>query len=155
MLEEVFMKSGKLLVISAFFAFILTSSLRAADRPTSTSCPFGLASGQVARLNILNASEDQGFIIDWKFLAEDHSVLKSSSEPVAINPGRIASFDLAYDEIPRPGDRTQMRLNIYSLGGPDTFEQNALLSIEIFDRATGRTSIFLGGAQVKGCSNNL
>ncbi len=128
------------------------------ERPSSTSCAFGIAPGQIARLNVLNNGEEQGLIINWKFLAEDHSELKASREPVTIAPGGISSFDIADDEIPRPRDRfnrVQLRAVIYSLGGPDTFERDAGLSIEVFDKATGRTAFFISPGAVKGCSNNL
>lgn len=122
---------------------------------------FGIARGQTARINVFNCREDQGFIIDWKFLDADGSVLKQNGEPIRIDPSdpsRIISFDLNGDELSARRDvfgRIQMRAVIYGLGGPDTFERNAGVSVEIIDNSTGRSALFVGPQAVKGCSNNL
>ncbi|MBC7898883.1 MAG: hypothetical protein H7070_02420 [Saprospiraceae bacterium] len=139
-----------------------TALFRASEDHAASAAPifmFGMTRGQTARLNVLNCGEDQkGFVVNWKFIAADGSVLKETPEPVRIEPGKVASFDLNSDELTATRDRfgrIQMRAVISALGGPDTFERNGSASVEIIDNSTGRSALFVGPAAVKGCSNNL
>lgn len=119
---------------------------------------WGVAPGQSARLNILNCGEDQGFVVNWTFLDGDGGVLKRGPEPHIIPPGKTVSFDVNGDELNAPRDRfgrIQMRAVVKGLGGPDTFNRNINVSVEVIDNTTGRSSLFVSAAAVKGCSNNL
>lgn len=120
---------------------------------------WGVAPGQTARLNLLNCGDaPEGLVINWSFLDADGRVLKRSPGPLLIEPGRTISVDLGADQLNAPRDRfgrIQMRAVVKGLGGPDTFSRQAAASVEVIDNATGRTAVFVSGAAVKGCSNNL
>ena len=113
------------------------------------SSALGVARGQSARLNIVNRGETRGIIIDWEFLDAEGNTLDESREPITVSPGQIASFDFFADghNVPRDSfGRIQLRAVVTALGGPDT-KRNLLISVEVFDNATGMTTVF--------CSNNL
>ena len=107
--------------------------------------PFGLATGQTARLTVLNRSEDSGIIIDFRFVSATGLTLASTPEPHLIPPGQFRSFDFDLPQ-PPPGTvdifgRIQIRAVVRALGRPDP--RNMLTSVEVFDNATGRTSFVI------------
>lgn len=111
----------------------------------------GLTSGQTARLNVLNSGAAQGIIIDWKFFDSLGRVLAQSPERQLIPPGQMMAFDLNADELNVMRDRfgrIQVRAVVVALGGPDT--KNLHASLEVFDNATGKTTVFIPAAVVKG-----
>jgi hypothetical protein len=111
----------------------------------------GIASGQTARLNALNSAENRGFIIDWRFLDTQGRILAQSREPQLIPPGQMRSFDLNADEVNATRDtfgRVGVIAIIRTLGGPDT--KNLHTSLEVFDNATGKTTVFVPPTLIKG-----
>ena len=108
----------------------------------------GIASGQTARLNALNTNAERGIIIDWKFLDSQGRILAQSREPQLIPPGQMRSFDLNADEVNAtrdPSSRVQVIAIIRTLGGPDT--KNLHTSLEVFDNATGKTTVLVPPAR--------
>jgi len=135
-----------------------TNSVQAVQDSEINSFSFGTAIGQTARLNVLNCGDDQGFIINWKFLDGDGSVLKRGPEPRIIPPGKIISFDVNGDELNAPRDRfgrIQMRAVVKGIGNPDIFQRNVSVSVEVIDNATGKSTLFVAREAAKGCTNNL
>src|SRR5262245_41622836 len=114
----------------------------------------GITSGQTARLNVLNSGEERGIVIDWRFFDGQGRVLAQSPERQLIPPGQMRSFDLNADEVNATRDRfgrVQVIAIIRALGGPDTKEKKNLhTSLEIFDNATGKTTVFVPPALIKG-----
>lgn len=105
--------------------------------------PFGLARGQTARLTILNSGETLGFVINWKFLDSEGRTLARSPEQEAIPTDQFRSFDISADSLETADDRfgrIQMRAVVTVIGSTDV--SNLRVSVEVFDNATGRTSIF-------------
>jgi len=147
-----------LIALAAIWFGWNTNSVQAVQDSEINSFSFGAAVGQTARLNVLNCGDDQGFIINWKFLDGNGSVLKRSPEPRNIPPGKTISFDVNADELNAPRDRfgrIQMRAVVKGLGGPDTFNRNASVSVEVIENATGKSALFVSREAAKGCSNNL
>jgi prepilin-type processing-associated H-X9-DG protein len=115
--------------------------------------PVGVARGQTARLNILNASEERGIIIDWKILDAGGNTLAESDGRVVVAVGHTESFDVLFAD-GHLTPRTQLRAVVRAIGNPRN--QCALhTTLEVIDNNTLRTSTFVGPAAVKGCSNNL
>jgi len=109
----------------------------------------GIASGQTARLNALNTNADRGIVIDWRFLDSQGRILAQSREPQLIPPGQMRSFDLNADEVNATRDpfgRVQVIAIIRTLGGPDT--KSLHVSLEVFDNATGKTTVSVPPARV-------
>lgn len=147
-----------LIALAAIWFGLNTNSVQAVRDSEINSFSFGTAGGQTARLNVLNCGDAQGIIIDYKFLDGGGSVLKRSPEPHNIPPGKTVSFDLNADELTAPRDRfgrIQMRAVVKGLGGPDTFQRNVSVSVEVIDNATGKSTLFVAREAAKGCSNNL
>ena len=97
--------------------------------------PVGITFGQTARVNILNTG-DRAFIIDGgKFLDNDGNVIATFRG--TIDPGKTMSFDLN-------GDTLARRVEIHVvIEGP--VPHLAVISLEVFNNADGRTTVFLGG----------
>lgn len=111
----------------------------------------GLTSGQTARLSALNSGEEIGIIVDYKCFDSLGRILAQSPERRLIPPGQMRSFDLNADELNVTRDRfgrIQMRAVVAPLGGPDT--KNLHASLEVFDNATGKTTVFIPAAVIKG-----
>src|SRR2546430_8979470 len=102
--------------------------------------PVGITFGQTARVNILNTG-DRAFIIDGsKFLDNDGNVIATFRG--TIDPGKTMSFDLNRDSFVREQNRVEIHV---VLEGPVPHLTGALISLEVFNNADGRTTVFLGG----------
>jgi hypothetical protein len=111
--------------------------------------PFGIAQGQSARINILNVGDGGIIIIGGKFLDSRNNLLMDfGREPTEVAPGHIMSVDFFGDRSAAPRDgfgRIQMRAVVTTLGGPDT-KRDLLISVEVIDNATGKTTALIGSA---------
>ena len=104
--------------------------------------PFGLAQGQTARLTLFNSGDTAVEDPDYKFLNSRGEVLAQSVERIVILPGQFRSFDFDLPN-PPPGTvdffgRAQVRV---AVGNPDI--KHLRVSVEVFDNATGKTSLVL------------
>ncbi len=111
----------------------------------------GIAPGQTARLNAFNTNEERGIIINWKFLDSQGRILAQSREPQLIPPGQMRSFDLNADEVNTtrdPSSRVQVIAIIRTIEDPDTIYLHT--SLEVFDNATGKTTVSVSPTLVKG-----
>ena len=132
------------------------NSVKAVEDSEINSFPWGVTFGQTARLNVLNCGDEQGIIIDYKFLDSDGRVLVRGPEPDRIAPGKTVSYDV--NDVNAPRDRfgrIQMRAVVEGIGNPDTFQRNVSVSVEVIDNATGKSTLFVAREAAKGCSNNL
>ena len=104
--------------------------------------PFGLATGQTARLSVLNVGEKAIVGPEYKLLDSAGRTLAQSADRDLILPGQFRSIDFDLPD-PPPGisdhfGRIQVRAVV--IGNPDT---KLRVSLEVFDNATGRTSFVL------------
>src|SRR5215510_16543498 len=148
-------KTTKKLFVTAI-ALVTTAAIWAtlgarraeAFQASATFLPYietiGIASGQTARLNALNTNAERGIIIDWKFLDSQGRILAQSREPQLIPPGQMRSFDLNADEVNAtrdPSSRVQVIAIIRTIEDLDTIYIHT--SLEVFDNATGKTTVFI------------
>jgi hypothetical protein len=115
--------------------------------------PFGLSSGQTARLSVLNSGAANGILLEWKFFDRLGRVLGQPPDPERqlIPPGQMRSFDLNADELNLPRDRfgrIQVYVLVRAVGNPN--EKNFHASLEVFDNATGKTTVFFPTETIKG-----
>jgi hypothetical protein len=114
--------------------------------------PIGLTNGQTARLTALNRGQDRGIIIICRFLDSEGRTLSETPEPHLLLPGHMSTFDLNADNInaSRIGSfgRIQVLGVVRAVG--DANDKNLHVSLEVFDNATGKTTVFVPPALVKG-----
>ena len=125
------------MLIALLLAFLTLGVTKAQAFIIEGSRPVGITFGQTARVNILNTG-DRAFIIDGsKFLDSDGNVIAEFRG--TIDPGKTMSFDLNGDTL---GRRVEIHVVIE---GPEPHLKGALISLEVFNNADGRTTVFLGG----------
>lgn len=100
----------------------------------------GIAFGQTARVNVLNLSDRAIIIIGGKFLDVDGNVLADFRG--TIEPRKTMSFDLNRDTLIREQNRIQVHV---ALESPEPHLRQVLVSLEVFNNADGKTTVFLGG----------
>ena len=132
--------SGLVMLMAAFFLFrhfdgASEASQNFTDHPTAS---FGIAAGQVARLNVVNTNARERKIFVINFLDEDGNLLKTAR--ATVEPKHSFGLLLPYSELERGELRTQVRAVVRMQGS----RSNRLLGgVEIYDQATGRTSFGL------------
>jgi len=128
------------LLIALLLGFLALGAIKAQAFVVIGGRPVGIALGQTARVNILNTG-DRAFIIDGsKFLDNDGNVIATFRG--TIDPGKTMSFDLNRDSFVREQNRVEIHV---VLEGPVPHLKGALISLEVFNNADGRTTVFLGG----------
>ena len=102
--------------------------------------PVGITFGQTARVTVANTGTTSFIIGGGKFLDSDGNVLAEFARQV-IEPGEMMSFDLNADDIVRESNRIQIRVVIE---GPVPHLRDVRLSLEVFNNADGKTTVFIG-----------
>jgi hypothetical protein len=124
------------MLITLLLAFLALGVTRAQAFIIEGGRPVGITFGQTARVNILNTG-DRAIIIDGsKFVDSDGSVIAEFRG--TIDPGKTMSFDLNGDTL---GRRVEIHVVIE---GPVPHLKGALISLEVFNNADGRTTVFIG-----------
>jgi hypothetical protein len=105
--------------------------------------PVGITFGQTARVNILNTGNRAIIIEGGKFLDSDGNVIAEFRG--TIDPGKTMSFDLDGDTVPRTENRIEIHVVIE---GPVPHLRDLLLSLEVFNNADGKTTVFIGDPNI-------
>ena len=137
-------------VVAAAVMLVQSTPTRAAGKGmvSATTGIVGLASGETARLNVLNASDlvsvhPEPKRVDLKFVDSTGTVLGESTQTVA--PGQAVFFDLPAMTT-GPMDVTGGRMEIRGVVTPGS--SPCVSTLEIFDSRTGRTSAVIPGITV-------
>src|SRR2546423_597485 len=128
-------------LIAILLAFVALGATKAQAFIIDGSRPVGITFGQTARVTAANIGTTSFIIEGGKFLDSDGNVLAEFARQV-IEPGKMMSFDLNADDIIRENNRIQIRVVIE---GPIPHLRDVRLSLEVFNNADGKTTIFLGG----------
>ena len=126
------------MLIIILLAFVALGATKAQAIVIIGGRPVGITFGQTARVNLLNTSDRAFVVIGGKFLDSDGSVLGEFRG--TIDPGKTMSFDLNGDTVPRTENRIEIHVVIE---GPEP--HLTVISLEVFNNADGRTTVFLGG----------
>ncbi len=137
----------------AFAAILITWEARRVDALAEDHNLFvvGLSSGQTARLNVFNSGKERGYVINWKFFDSRGRVIAQSPGSVFLPPVQMRSFDLNADDLNVTRDRfgrIQMLAVARAQSNPN--EKNFHASLEVFDNATGKTTVFFPTETIKG-----
>jgi hypothetical protein len=128
------------MLIAILLAFLALGVTRAQAIIIINSRPVGITFGQTARVNLLNTSDRAIIIIGGKFLDSDGNVIAEFRGK--IDPGKTMYFDLNGDTVPRTENRIEIHVVIE---GPEPHLKVIVISLEVFNNADGRTTVFLGG----------
>ena len=126
------------MLIAVLLAFLALGVTKAEAIVIIGGRPVGISFGQTARVTAVNTGT-RAIIINGSFLDSVGTVLGQFDRQV-IEPGKMMSFDLNADDIVRENNRIQIRVVI---SGDNL--RGLLTSTEVFENATGKTTVFLGG----------
>src|SRR6266536_396170 len=129
------------MLIALLLAFVALGVTKAQAIVVVDGRPVGITFGQTARVTAANTGTTAIIINNGKFLDSDGNVLAEFARQV-IEPGEMMSFDLNADDIVRESNRIQIRVVIE---GPEPHLRNVRFSLEVFNNADGKTTVFLGG----------
>ena len=133
------MKTRTTLILSTFMLAFLTLGAMQAQAFVVNWRPVGITFGQTARVTAANTGTS-AITISGTFLDSDGIILARFDSQV-IEPGKMMSFDLNADDIIRESNRIQIRGVIE---GPEPHLRGAAISVEVFDNADGKTTVFIG-----------
>jgi hypothetical protein len=131
----------KFLSALALAAILSVCTTHSAQAFIDIYSPVGITFGQTVRTTAANTGT-RAIIIDWTVLDSEGAVLGQLDRQV-IEPGKMMSFDLNADDIVRENNRIQIRVVISG----DTL-RGLLTSIEVFENATGKTTVFVGDPNI-------
>jgi len=133
------------LALIAIFSLCGAVSAQASPEPHLRTGMFGVAHGQVARINAVIGNPDAVPIqVEMMYLDATGNVVGRYMKTVM--PGHAAFFDVMFDAL-MPGDanRIELRAIVNVLGGPDT--KNLVTTVEVFDSDTGRNTTYIIGPE--------
>jgi hypothetical protein len=124
----------------AIFSLCEAASAQASPEPHLRSGMFGVALGQVARINAVNLGNPDARPIDVEMLFLDATGNVVGRDTKAVAPGQAVFFDASREE-----NRIELRAVVSVLGGPDT--KNLVTTVEVFDSDTGRNTTYIVGPE--------
>jgi hypothetical protein len=133
------------LALAAIISLCGATVAQATPEPHLRTGMFGVARGQIARINAVNIGnpDTRPIRIEMMFLDEMGVVVGRDMKTIA--PGEAAFFDVMFDPN-REETRVQLRAVVAGLGGPDT--RNLRTTVEVFDADTGRNTVFIGNPDI-------
>ena len=137
------MKTRTSLILRTFILAFLTLGAMQAQAFIIDWRPVGITFGQTARVTAANTGTS-AITISGTFLDSDGIILARFDSQV-IEPGKMMSFDLNADDIIRESNRIQIRGVIE---GPEPHLRGAAISVEVFNNADGKTTVFIGDPNI-------
>jgi hypothetical protein len=126
------------LALAAIFSLGAATSAQAAFNSFKTGM-FGVAIGQVARINAANLGgpDTRPIQVEMMFLDGTGAVVGRDMKTIAT--GQAVFFDAGV----REANRIELRAVIGAIPPPDG-DKNLKVTIEVFDADTGRNTVFIG-----------
>jgi len=127
------------LALIAIFSLCAAASAQAGPEPHLRTGMFGVATGQIARINAANLGgpDTRPIHIEMMFLDETGAIVGRDTQMIA--PGQAVFFDAGV----REANRIELRAVISGVNPPDG-DKNLKVTIEVFDADTGRNTVFIG-----------
>jgi hypothetical protein len=131
------------LVLGAMLAICAPNSAQAMPRTCAGCGMFGVARGQIARINVAHIGEPGSRPIQVEMALVDATGAVVASDSKTIEPGQAVFFDVPFDTVGGGEDRIELRPVIS--GGPQPHLRS---SVEVFDADTGKTTVFIGDPNI-------
>jgi hypothetical protein len=109
-----------------------------------TTGMFGLAHGQVARINAVHTGDLGLTPIQFEVDLLDATGNFVVRNIQTLNPRQGTFIDVAFSKLPSPvtGNRIELRAVVRAIGNPDV--RLLKITVEVFDSDTGKNTIFIG-----------
>jgi hypothetical protein len=104
---------------------------------------FGVARGQIARINAAHIGEPNTRPIQVEMMLVDAAGAIVARDSKTIAPGEAVFFDVAFETV--GGDEGRIELRVVISGEPD---KNLRSSVEVFDADTGKTTVFISNPEI-------
>ena len=127
------------LALAAIFLLGAATSAQGSPQPHLRTGMFGVAIGQIARINAANLGgpDTRPIQVEMMFLDETGAVVGRDMKTIA--PGQAVFFDAGV----REANRIELRAVIGAIPPPEP-DKNLKVTIEVFDADTGRNTVFIG-----------
>jgi hypothetical protein len=127
------------LALIAIFSLCAAASAQAGPQPHLRTGMFGVAIGQIARINAANLGgpDTRPIQVEMMFLDGTGAVVGRDTQMIA--PGQAVFFDAGV----REANRIELRAVISGVSPPEP-EKNLKVTVEVFDADTGRNTVFIG-----------
>ena len=122
---------------------IASASVQAAPRNCGGCGMFGVARGQIARINAAHVGEPGTRPIQLEMDLVDANGVVVARDSQTIEPGQAVFFDTPFEAVGGAADRIELRPVIS--GGP---APHLRVTIEVFDVETGKTAVFIGDPNI-------
>ena len=115
------------------------ASVQGIPRDCGSCGMFGIARGQIARINAAHIGDPNTRPIQVEMALVDGTGAVVARDSQTIEPGQAAFFDVPFESVGGGENRIELRPVIG--GGPQPHLRS---SIEVFDAETGKTTVFIG-----------
>ena len=141
--QTIFTKLLSALALAAALSAYAPASAQAMPRNCGSCGMFGVARGQIARINVAHIGDPGSRPIQVEMLFVDAAGAVVGRDSKTIEPGQAVFFDVPFDTVGGGEDRIELRPVIS--GGPQPHLRS---SVEVFDADTGRTTVFIGDPHI-------
>ena len=138
-MKTVFTKLLSTIALGAMLGIYAPGSAAAMPRSCGGCGMFGVARGQIARINVAHIGQPGSRPIQVEMALVDATGAVVARDSKTIEPGQAVFFDVPFEAVGGREDRIELRPVIS--GSPD---RNLASSVEVFDADTGKTTVFIG-----------
>ena len=126
------------LALIAIFSLCAAAFAQAGPEPHLRTGMFGVAIGQIARINAANLGgpDTRPIQVEMMFLDGTGAVVERDTQMIA--PGQAVIFDAGA----REANRIELRAVIGAIPPPEP-DKNLKVTVEVFDADTGRNTVFI------------
>ena len=126
-------------VLFAALALVAAASAQAIPRNCGGCGMFGVARGQIARINVAHIGDPNTRPIQVEMALVDAAGAVVARDSQTIQPGQAVFFDVPFEAVGGAENRIELRAVIS--GGPAPHLKS---TIEVYDADTGQTTVFIG-----------
>jgi hypothetical protein len=121
----------------------VVASAQALPRECGTCGMFGVARGQIARINAAHIGDPNTRPIQVEMTLVDATGAVVARDSQTIEPGQAVFFDVPFEAVGGAENRIELRAVIRGEPAP-----HLRSSVEVFDADTGKTTVFIGNPNI-------